>query len=265
MLKTVKKKILGAFCIFLVICTILCIYASADTALHWYCKRNAQHKQPLLDPAYSMIEEYQCVYVDKAHNEESTDKVVYLTFDAGYENGNVEKILDILRDENICGAFFILDNLIKRNPELVKRMADEGHLVCNHTSNHKNITKVSKQDLIKEIRTLEQSYTNLTGKQMAPYFRPPEGTFDRNSLSIISDYGYKTVFWSFAYADWDNENQMSPEAAKKKILENLHNGEIMLLHPTSATNAGILHDVIIELKNMGYRFGSLDELSFEQS
>ncbi len=265
MLKNTTGRLLAAFCIFSIICSILCIYASADASLHWYCKRNSQHKQPVLDPAYSVIEEYRGVYVDKAHDEASSDKVIYLTFDAGYENGNVEKILDVLKDEKICGAFFILGNLINRNPDLVMRMANEGHLVCNHTSNHKNITKLSKQNLIKEIEELEQAYTNLTGKKMDPYFRPPEGTFNQNALSIINDYGYKTVFWSFAYADWDNENQMSHQAAKKKIFDNLHNGEIMLLHPTSATNAEILRDVIVELKNMGYRFGSLDELSFGES
>ena len=98
---------------------------------------------------------------------------------------------------------------------------------------------------------------------MAKYFRPPEGTFDQKSLQVIKDCGYKTVFWSFAYADWDNHKQMDPKAAMKKILDNLHNGEIMLLHPTSATNAAILQDLIVKLKDMGYRFGSLDELQLQ--
>ncbi len=209
--------------------------------------------------------QYNSLYADKAHASQDGEKVIYLTFDAGYENGNVGKILDVLRDEQVTGAFFILGNLIERNPDLVKRMAKEGHLVCNHTYTHKNITRMSKEQIVTELRRLEEAYKELTGEQMKHYFRPPEGTFDQNSLQVITDSGYKTVFWSFAYADWDNGKQMSAQAAKKKIMDNVHNGEIMLLHPTSATNAQIMAEVIRELKNMGYRFGTLDELNFDAS
>ena len=110
------------------------------------------------------------------------------------------------------------------------------------------------------MKKLEELYNDLTGREMDKYFRPPEGRFSEESLSFINSLGYKTVFWSFAYADWDNENQPSAESAKKKIYENLHNGEIMLLHPTSRTNAEILKEIIVELKARGYRFGTLDEL-----
>ncbi len=249
--------------VFLVICMLLCIYATASGELHWYCKRNANHTQPVLDAELSFISDFGGVYVDKEHPDTDQDKVVYLTFDAGYENGNVSKILDIMKQHEVTGAFFILGNLITRNPELVKRMSDEGHLVCNHTYTHKNITKITKQELCTEITRLENAYSELTGKQMAKFFRPPEGTFDKESLEYVYQSGYKTVLWSFAYADWDNQKQMSAQAAKKMIIDNLHNGEIMLLHPTSATNAAILGDVICELKQMGYRFGSLDELCLD--
>ena len=121
---------------------------------------------------------------------------------------------------------------------------------------------MSQSELNTELDRLENAYQQLTGKPMDKYFRPPEGTFDQSSLKVVCDSGYKTVFWSFAYADWDNHKQMSPQAAKKKIFDNLHNGEIMLLHPTSATNAQILGEVISDLKGMGYRFGTLDELEF---
>ena len=233
--------------------------------MHWYCKRNTDHKQPVLDPQLSIIQEYNGVYVDLNHGDLDAEKVIYLTFDAGYENGNVEKILNVLHEEQVPGAFFILGNLIQRNPDLVMRMANEGHLVCNHTNTHKNITQMTSEQIINELKSLETEYSNLTGKPLAKFFRPPEGTFDAASLSVVNDYGYKTVFWSFAYADWDNHKQMSADAAKKKIFDNLHNGEIMLLHPTSATNAEILRDVICELKSMGYRFGKLDELNCDKS
>jgi peptidoglycan-N-acetylmuramic acid deacetylase len=183
-----------------------------------------------------------------------------LTFDAGYENGNVERILDVLREQNVKAAFFVLGNLIQKNTDLVNRMFDEGHLVCNHTYSHKRMTEISKEDFDRELDRLEDVCLQYTGKPLAKYYRPPEGRFDKQSLQFACDKGYKTVFWSFAYTDWDNDKQMSPEAAKRKILQNVHNGEIMLLHPTSHTNADILSDILCELKSQGYRFGSLDEL-----
>jgi peptidoglycan-N-acetylmuramic acid deacetylase len=126
--------------------------------------------------------------------------------------------------------------------------------------NHKNLVGKSEEVVKAEILGLEKKYEELTGKKMAKFFRPPEGTFDKDLLKGVQSLGYKTVFWSFAYADWDNKAQMSEEAAMKKILDNLHNGEIMLLHPTSETNAKIMKKLIVELKNQGYRFATLDEL-----
>jgi peptidoglycan-N-acetylmuramic acid deacetylase len=210
----------------------------------------------------SFIEEYNGYYIDRRYSDKDHEKVIYLTFDAGYENGNIAIILDTLREENVKGSFFILKNLMDKNPELVLRMEKEGHLVCNHTSTHVDITKLPDIDALKaELSALEAQYAALTGKPMAKYFRPPEGKFDRKSMQMLNELGYKTVFWSFAYADWDNNAQMSEDNAKSKILENIHNGEIMLLHPTSSTNAKILKDVIVELKSQGYTFALLDQLN----
>ncbi|MBE6593184.1 MAG: delta-lactam-biosynthetic de-N-acetylase [Ruminococcaceae bacterium] len=209
----------------------------------------------------TFIENYNGYYVDKAHGDDNGEKVIYLTFDAGYENGNVERILNVLKEEDVRSAFFILENLIKNNGPLVKRMVEEGHLVCNHTSKHLDVTKCKNIDAFKkELELLETDFKELTGVEMPKYFRPPEGKFSELSMRFASELGYKTVFWSFAYADWDNSSQMSAAAAKQKILSNIHNGEIMLLHPTSKTNADILRDVISELRAQGFRFGTLDEL-----
>ena len=210
----------------------------------------------------SFIEDYGGYYVDKKHGDGVADKVIYLTFDAGYENGNVEKIVDVLGAEGVPAAFFVLDNLITKNKALVMRMIEEGHLVCNHTSKHLDVTKCKTVDEFKaELEALERVYEDTTGMKMPKYFRPPEGKFSKQSMEFAEALGYKTIFWSFAYADWDNNSQPSLEEAKKKILSNHHNGEIMLLHPTSATNAAILGDLIDELRALGYRFGSLDELT----
>ena len=228
---------------------------------HWYCVRNTEHKQPRVDPNMSFIEECGGVYVDRRHGDDSREKVVYLTFDAGYENGNIERILNTMKEENVTGAFFVLGNLISKNPELIRRMDEEGHLVCNHTVRHKDMTKVNDEAAFaKELSELEEMYKNVTGKELSKYYRPPEGTFDERSLKYASNLGYRTVFWSLAYADWDNNRQPNPEQSKELLLRYMHNGAVILLHPTSATNATILKDFIGTLKAQGYRFGSLDEL-----
>ena len=246
---------------FLIILSLLLSFSlniSAET-YNWYIVRNKENETPTTDPRYNFIEKYNAFYFNKNYNSDSTDKVIYLTFDAGYSNENLESILDTLKEENVKAAFFILSNLIIKSPEIVKRMESDGHIVCNHTSKHIDIAKANKAEIETELKKLDQLYTELTGKEMKKYFRPPEGSFNEESLSIINNLGYKTVFWSFAYDDWNNEKQPSKEYAKEKIFSNLHNGEIMLLHPTSKTNAEILKEVIIELKKQSYRFGTLDE------
>lgn len=236
--------------------------AAKESGMNWYCVRNKQHKQPRADAALSMVEKYAGFYIDHKHGDNDEEKVIYLTFDAGYENGNIAKILDVMKEEKVTGAFFILKNLVLKNPELVSRMAEEGHLVCNHTASHKDMTRcASIEEFQKELDELEQIYTDATGRKLSPYYRPPEGRFNEENMKFAQALGYQTIFWSFAYADWDNDRQMSPTEAKEKIFSNLHNGEVMLLHPTSATNAAILKDVIRQLKQEGYRFGTLDELT----
>ncbi len=254
------KKIFTALVAVLVM-FVFCLSASAE-AMSWYCKREKEHRQPRADANMSYIEKYGGYYVDKNHGDGCEEKVVYLTFDAGYENGNVEKILDVMKKEGVSGAFFVLEHLITANKELVVRMAEEGHTVCNHTCSHKDMTKVgSIEEFRTELTALEDIYKECTGKEMAKYYRPPEGRFDKKTLEWANELGYKTIFWSLAYADWDNNKQPSPEEAMKKLTDNIHNGAVILLHPTSATNAQILGEFIRDLKAEGYRFGTLDELT----
>ena len=219
----------------------------AASGTGWYFHHSKDGAQMPPPPELAYIEQYDGFYVDKNHaSMEDPDKVLYLTFDAGYENGNVGTILDILKEENVPGAFFIL----------------EGHLVCNHTASHRDMTKVkSLEEFQGELNRMEQVYRDLTGQEIARYYRPPEGKISEENMRFARECGYSTVFWSFAYADWDNGRQMDPAAAKERILSETHNGEVLLLHPTSATNAAILRDLIREWKQMGFRFGTLDELS----
>ncbi len=259
-----KEKIISACICFLCAMSFFQCFVSAseeDEVYHWYCVRNTEHKQPIADANMRFIEKFGGYYLDHSHGDSCEDKVVYLTFDAGYENGNVEKILNVMKEENVTGAFFVLGNLIQKNPDLILRMEKEGHLVCNHTVRHKDMTRVdSENDFDKELQELETMYRSLTGKEMAKYYRPPEGTFDERSLRFAQNLGYQTVFWSLAYADWDNQRQPDPEKAKALLLRYMHNGAVILLHPTSKTNALILKDFITTLKSQGFRFGTLDEL-----
>lgn len=234
-------------------------FAAPSTPYNWYCKNNDTHTQPILDEGMKFIEKYPVWYVDK--NAKEDDPVIYLTFDAGYENGNVEKVLDVLDKHNAKGAFFILENLIKRAPDLVKRMAESGHAVCNHTKSHPDMTTMTDKELFaSQLTSLEKAYTELTGQEMLKVYRPPQGRFSEQNLSYAEQLGYKTVFWSFAYADWDNNKQPDPEKALEKILSHLHNGEILLLHPTSATNALILDRLLSAIEQQGYRIAPLEEL-----
>ena len=235
--------------------------ADTSKAFGWYAKRNKEHKLPAIDNGMDFITEYGGIYGDTTAAAKG-EKVIYLTFDAGYENGNVEKILDTLKKHNATGAFFILSNLIKRAPELVKRMAEEGHVIGNHTLSHPDMTKISDIDSFSaQLKGLEALALDTLGVKISNFYRPPEGRFSRRDLGFAHELGYKTVFWSFAYADWDNAKQPSEEAAFKIITENAHPGEIMLLHPTSATNAAVLDRVLTALEADGYRFGSLNELA----
>ncbi|MBE6687356.1 MAG: delta-lactam-biosynthetic de-N-acetylase [Ruminococcaceae bacterium] len=233
-------------------------YAYSRQSHGWYCMR-AGGKAPEIEPQLAFIEKYNGYFLDR--NAKEDDKVIYLTFDAGYENGNVERILDTLKKHKVKGAFFVLENLIKRNTELVCRMAKEGHLVCNHTASHKDMTKISDIDSFEaELGALEDVYEEYTGMKMAKFYRPPEGKVSEENMYFADKLGYATVFWSLAYADWDNNAQPSADQAFNKLISNTHNGMVLLLHPTSATNAEILGRLITEWKKQGYRFGDLNEL-----
>lgn len=234
------------------------IFPNAEGGEGWYLVKR-KHLCPGFPKCANELDCHGCYYLDKSANENG-EKVLYLTFDAGYENGNVEKILDIMRDEEVCGAFFILSNIVNKNPELIRRMHDEGHTICNHTKNHKNLTKLNSDEIAENLHALETICEERVGVCMSPYFRFPEGTYSIDAVKAVENLGYKTFFWSIAYADWDNTNQPSRESAMKSLLDQTHPGAVILLHPTSETNSIILRDMIREWKALGYRFATLDEL-----
>ena len=257
-----KKYIALALSIFITIISTTAVYAAnSNVEYSWYCKRQPDGKRPSIAPEFAFIEDYDGYWIDNKVTDNSENKFIYLTFDAGYENGNVEKILNTLKEKDAPAAFFVLKHFVTSNQELIERMIREGHTICNHTSNHKNMSKIKKIEIFKkELEELEQVYYNQTGNHIAKIYRPPEGSFTELNLQFAKELGYTTLFWSVAYADWNNNAQPSPEFAKKKILDNIHNGAVILLHPTSATNALILDDLIDEIRNRGYEIKSIENL-----
>lgn len=189
------------------------------------------------------------------------EKVLYLTFDAGYENGCTAQILDVLKANEVPAAFFLVGNYIEKNPDLVRRMVKEGHIVGNHTMHHCDMSKLSdKTAFSKELTDLETLYKDTTGQEMPKYYRPPQGIYSEENLRMAQELGYQTVFWSLAYVDWNNDAQPTKEAAFGKLLPRTHNGAVVLLHSTSKTNAEILNELIGKWKAQGYRFGTVEEL-----
>ena len=198
---------------------------------------------------------------DAAYVGDTSKKVLYLTFDAGYENGNTAKILDVLKSHNVPAAFFLVGNYLEKNADLVRRMVDEGHTVGNHTMHHPDMSKLSdKAAFSKELTDLEDLYRQVTGYELPKYYRPPQGIYSQENLQMAKELGYKTVFWSLAYADWNNDAQPTREQAFSKLLPRVHNGAVVLLHSTSATNAAILDELLTKWEDMGYTFEPLDSL-----
>ena len=192
---------------------------------------------------------------------DTSEKKIYLTFDAGYENGNTEAILDALKKHDVKTTFFVVGHYLETAPELINRMIEEGHTVGNHTYHHYDMSKLSDwESFSKEIKSVEEKYKEITGEDMTKYYRPPQGKYSLQNLQMAKELGYQTFFWSLAYVDWDQDAQPSREEALEKILSRIHPGAIVLLHNTSSTNAEILDELLTKLKELGYDFGSLEQL-----
>ena len=252
--KTMNKTLSRLFTLGLTV--ILVSINALSAGYSWYFKPKGEGQRPELCPEADFVKRYNTVTVGR-----EGEKKIYLTFDAGYENGNVEKILDILKANDVKGTFFILPRLVSANTDLCKRMKQEGHIVGNHSVHHKNMGMFSDlESFKKEITPLEEFFKEKTGYEMDKYFRPPEGAFSENTLKFAGELGYTTVFWSLAYADWDNNKQMDNERALRLLLSRTHDGCVLLLHPTSETNAQILDTYIKTLKEKGYEFCLVNEI-----
>ena len=223
---------------------------------NWGLSFREEGKTPVGNATKEFLAKYDAHYVGKEE-----EKVIYLTFDAGYENGNTAKILDTLKKHEVPAAFFLVGNYIDRAPELVVRMRDEGHIVGNHTLSHPDMSKIAEEEKFSvELSSLAEKYKTLCGEDMKKFYRPPQGKFSETNLQMAQKLGYKTVFWSLAYVDWYEDKQPSRDEAIKTLTSRIHPGAVVLLHSTSKTNAEILDELLTKWKGMGYSFRSVEEL-----
>ena len=254
-----KKRDLLILLIAVVIALAVSVSVFASSALStgsWGLSFRQEGAPPIGNAGKDQLRQYQAAYIGNVG-----EKVLYLTFDAGYENGCTAKILDTLKEKQVPAAFFLVGNYIRQSPDLVRRMVAEGHTVGNHTMHHYDMSRLSdKAAFSKELTDLEALYKETVGQELPKFYRPPQGIYSEENLKMAQELGYQTVFWSLAYVDWNNDAQPTQETAFAKLLPRTHNGAVVLLHSTSKTNAEILGELIDKWKEAGYRFGTLEEL-----
>ena len=225
------------------------------TTENWGLGFGTPGAKPTGNATIAEMKEYNAYYMA-----EGDEKIIYLTFDCGYENGNTEAILDALNKHSAHATFFVVGHYLESAPELVKRMLQDGHTVGNHTYHHPDMSKISdKGDFQKEMEDVRKLYQETTGEEMPMYYRPPQGKYNVQNLQMAKELGYSTFFWSLAYVDWNVDSQPSHEEALSKLTTRIHPGAIVLLHNTSRTNGEIMDELLKKWEEMGYTFGTLDE------
>lgn len=223
---------------------------------NWGLSFQQDGEPPVANASFEELKKYNAYYA-----EDTSEKKLYLTFDAGFENGNTPAILDALKKHDVKATFFVVGTYIKDNPNLIKRIHEEGHLIGNHTYHHPDMSQIAtKESFHKELKDVETEYKNVVGEEMTKFYRPPQGKYNESNLQMAKDLGYHTFFWSLAYVDWYENDQPSKEEAFQKLLGRIHPGAIVLLHSTSKTNADILDELLTKWEEMGYNFASLETL-----
>jgi len=228
----------------------------SNTKKGWGFKRNDQHQQPEMPASISAeLRKYGAYWVGSPD-----EKVVYLTFDEGYENGYTGRILDILKANDVKAAFFVTGHYLKSQPALVKRMVEEGHIVGNHTDSHPSLPDISNEAIKRELLAVEQAFEEITGQKGMRYLRPPMGEYSERTLALTNSLGYHNIFWSLAYVDWV-PMPGGPDEAYSSVMNNIHNGALILMHAVSQDNTEALDRIIKDIKSQGYVFKTLDDLT----
>jgi len=222
---------------------------------NWGLGFGQEGSQPTGNASPTELLKYNAHYVG-----DSAEKVIYLTFDAGFENGNTQPILDALKKHNVPATFFVVGHYLESAPDLVKQMVADGHFVGNHTYHHLDMSSIaSKESFEKEMKDVESKFKEITGKELAHFYRPPQGKYNTQNLEMAKDLGYHTFFWSLAYVDWYQDKQPTKDEAFKKLVGRIHPGAIVLLHSTSKTNGEILDELLTKWEEMGYSFRTLED------
>lgn len=251
-------RLMGCFGVLALALVAACqIFQTAAVATgSWGLSFRTEGEAPVGNANRSVLDHYDAAFLG-----DEEEKVLYLTFDAGYENGYTAQILDVLKGHQAPAAFFLVGNYLEQNEDLVQRMVDEGHTVGNHTWSHPDMSKITeKEAFAQELSRVEEKFTQITGQQMERYYRPPQGIYSEDNLRLAQELGYRTVFWSLAYADWDNNAQPTAQQAFSKLCPRVHNGAVVLLHATSKTNAAILDELLTRWEEEGFQFRPISEL-----
>ncbi len=267
MKKLINKKLCTIFALcFLIISLIVfvCCFSgnnvvqTAAEITNWGLSFQNPGKCPVGNASAESLKKYDSYFVGN-----TAEKTIYLTFDAGYENGYTESILDTLKKHNVKATFFLVGNFLETSPDIVKRMVAEGHTIGNHTYTHPDMSNVLDEASFKaELSKVEDKYKEITGQDMVKLYRPPQGKFCVSNLEMAQKMGYKTIFWSLAYVDWYNDKQPTREEAFSKLIPRMHDGAVLLLHSTSKTNSEILDELLTKYEESGYVFGELKDISF---
>lgn len=229
--------------------------AASGEVTNWGLSFQQEGQPPVANATAEYLAQFGGVYCMP-----SEEKTLYITFDAGFENGNTEKILDALQKHNVKATFFLVGNYFETQPDLVRRMVQEGHTVGNHTYSHPDMSKIAdKESFRQELEKNEDLYQQVVGEKMPKLYRPPQGKFCESNLKLAQELGYRTVFWSLAYVDWYENDQPTPQQAYDKLLPRVHPGAVVLLHSTSKTNGDILDELLTRWEDLGYTFGNLAE------
>ena len=239
-----------------IVCIVLSQRENVMPAGSWGLSFQTEGEAPIGNTYADTLKKYDAAFLGDV-----SEKRIYLTFDAGYENGCTEKILDTLKKHEVKAAFFLVGNYMEQNADLVRRMVAEGHTVGNHTYHHWDMSKISDfGSFSEELRSLERLFEETTGQALEKFYRPPQGIYSEDNLKMAQQLGYKTVFWSLAYVDWQNDAQPTSEEAFSKLIPRIHNGAVVLLHSTSETNAAILDELLTRWEALGYRFCEIEAL-----
>ena len=259
-----KRAVLLSLCGVLALCVLAAstarrggaVPASAEVT-SWGLSFQQEGEPPVGNASSEYLAQYNALY-----RADTQEKILYLTFDAGFENGNTAAILDALKQHNVPATFFLVGNYLETQPELVCRMVEEGHTVGNHTYSHPDMSAIADAESFRqELEKNEALYREVTGQEMPKLYRPPQGKFCESNLRMAQQLGYRTVFWSLAYVDWYQDEQPTPEQAFEKLVPRVHPGAVVLLHSTSSTNAAILDELLTRWEELGYSFGRLEEIT----